>query len=234
MKRIFTRSVGTSSWRALLADPQLHWKRGASAMELAVSWELAAETERGLPAEVARVLDLHPATRGAELVFGVPEHRVALAGGRRASQTDFWAVVKANDHLVSIAVEGKAGEPFGPTIEEWLREASPGKHLRLEALCHALCVTPEPAQTLRYQLFHRAASAVLEATRIDATTAVLLVQNFRPDTAAWADFDKFVAQFGASACRGSICQSGRQQGVILLFAWVDSPLATDAQLTLAV
>src|SRR3989442_246296 len=97
MKRIYTPSVGTNSWRALLAEPELHWKRGASAMELAVSWELAARTARGLPSEIAGVLDLHPSTRGAELVFGVPEHRVALPGGSRASQTDLWVVVKTVD-----------------------------------------------------------------------------------------------------------------------------------------
>jgi hypothetical protein len=234
MKRIFTPSVGTSSWRVLLADPDLHWKRGASAMELAVSWELAASTDRGLPTEVAQALDLHGATRGAELVFGVPEHRVALPGGRRASQTDLWAVVRANEQLVSVAVEGKAGEPFGPRIDEWLEDASPGKHLRLEALCKALGVVGEPVQSLRYQLFHRAASSVLEAARIGAKTAVFLVQNFRPDTVAWADFEAFVTQFGVSPCRGGVCESTRSCSVLLLFAWVDSPLATDAQLAMAV
>src|SRR5262245_29479895 len=115
MKRIFTPSAGVDSWRRLLADPGLHWKRGASAMELAVSWELAGSTERGLPTEVARILDLHSDTRGAELVLAVPEHRVDLPGGRRPSQTDLWAIAKANSELVSIAVEGKAGEPFGPS-----------------------------------------------------------------------------------------------------------------------
>ena len=221
----------------LLAEPDLHWKRGASAMELAVSWELAARTNRGLPSEVAQVLDLHPSTRGAELVFAAPEHRVALPGGQRASQTsqtNLWAVVKGSDGWASVAVEGKAGEPFGPTVSEWFQDASSGKRVRLDALCAALGVVPDPAATLRYQLFHRAASAVLEAARIGAQTAVLLVQNFRPETSGWADFEKFVAQFGVSASRGGICEAHRIQGARLLFAWVDSPVATDAQLALAV
>jgi len=234
MKRIYTPSVGTNSWRMLLAEPELHWKRGASAMELAVSWELAARTNRGLPMEVAQVLDLHPSTRGAELVFGAPEHRVTLPGGQRASQTDLWAVVKANDGWASVAVEGKAGEPFGPTVSEWFQDASSGKRVRLDALCTALGVVPDPASTLRYQLFHRTASAVLEAARIGAQTAVLLVQNFRPETSGWVDFEKFVAQFGASASRGGICEAHRLQGARLLFAWVDCPVATDAQLALAI
>ena len=234
MKRIHTPSAGTSSWRELLADPDLHWKRGASAMELAVSWELAGRTERGLPLEVAEVLNLHTATRDAVLLFAVPEHRVALPGGRRASQTDLWGVIRTPRGWTSLAVEGKAGEPFGPTVSEWLQEASSGKQQRLDALCKTLQVERDAVGDLRYQLFHRAASAILEAVRVGADTAVLLVQNFRPATSGWADFERFVAQFGTVACRGGVCESGRASDGRLLFAWVDSPLASDEQLASAV
>src|SRR5688500_15479405 len=135
MKRIYIPTAGPSSWQSLLADPDLHWKRGASAMELAVSWELASKTARGLPKPVATVLDQHEATRGSELVFAVPEHRVALPGGSRSSQTDLWAVLRGSGGLISTAVEGKAREPFGPTIDEWLIDSSDGKRRRLASLC---------------------------------------------------------------------------------------------------
>ena len=144
MKRLYVPSDGTCSWRARLAEPSLHWKREASAMELAVSWELAARTPRGLPDSVSRVLDMHPSTRDARLLFGLPEHLVPLRGGSRASQTDLWAVLRVDDGWVSLAVEGKAREPFGPTINEWLRESTPGKRSRLDALCEALGVRPTP------------------------------------------------------------------------------------------
>jgi hypothetical protein len=228
MKRIYLPSAGATSWRPLLSDPDLHWKRGASAMELAVSWELAAVTDRGMPREVAEVLDRHDATRGAQLVFGAPEHRVALPGGHRPSQTDLWAVATTPSGLVSIAVEGKAGEPFGPTVSEWFQDASSGKRVRLAALCGVLGVAATPDSALRYQLFHRSASAVMEAKRIGARTAVMLVQNFRSETTGWADFEAFAAQLGAKANRGGICETSCRQPVQLLFAWVDSPLASDA------
>ena len=96
MKKLYVESDGTGSWRARLADPSLHWKRRASAMELAVSWELAARRPRGLPDAVERVLDTHPATSGARLLFGVPEHLASLPGGSRASQTDLWAVLRVD------------------------------------------------------------------------------------------------------------------------------------------
>src|SRR5688500_16409156 len=97
MKRLFVPTEGAASWRGLLADPVKHWKRGASALELAASWERAARTERGLPKEVAAVLDRHRSTRGGSLLFGIPEHQVPLPGGSRPSQTDLWAVLKIGD-----------------------------------------------------------------------------------------------------------------------------------------
>src|SRR5262245_22972799 len=108
MKRLYVPSDGTCSWRTRLAEPSLHWKREASAMELATSWELAARTPRGLPEAVSRVLDMHSSTRNAHLLFAVPEHLVPLPGGSRASQTDLWAVLRNDDGWVSVAVEGKA------------------------------------------------------------------------------------------------------------------------------
>jgi uncharacterized protein DUF6946 len=69
MRRLYIPSEGTCSWRARLAEPPLHWKREASAMELAVSWELAARTPRGLPDAVSQVLDSHRSTRNARLLL---------------------------------------------------------------------------------------------------------------------------------------------------------------------
>ena len=81
MKAIYIPTKGSPSWQPFLADPALHWKRGRSAMELAVSWELATNTSRGLPREVASVLDQNDATRDSHLIFATPEHKVELPGG---------------------------------------------------------------------------------------------------------------------------------------------------------
>jgi hypothetical protein len=233
MKRLFVPTAGLGTWKTLLADPELHWKRGASAMELAVSWETAAKTPRGLPREVGQVLDSHPASAGAELLFAFPEHRVALPGGSRASQTDLWAVVKTTSGLISVAVEAKAGEPFGPTIAEWAREGSTGKTTRLQALCECLGMSPDANSALRYQLFHRSASAVLEANRIGTRAAAVLVQNFRAGGTSWGDFEQFVHQLGGSAVRNGVCACRCQAVDPLLFAWVDCPVASDADIAAA-
>jgi len=107
MKRIFVPTMGPSDWRRLLADPERHWVKDRSALELAVSWEAARRSKRGLPAAVMNLLDSHSKSNGAALLIGIPEHQVALEGGRHASQTDLWALLSADAGLVSMAVEAK-------------------------------------------------------------------------------------------------------------------------------
>jgi len=75
MKRIVIPSLGPSQWRSLLADPLKHWKRGRSALEVAISWERAQDprNKRGLPREIAAAIDTAEPVQGAELLFAIPE-----------------------------------------------------------------------------------------------------------------------------------------------------------------
>ena len=61
------------------------------------------------------------------------------------------------------------------TLADWLKEASEGEEGRLKFLCDTLQAVNQPPPHLRYQLFHRAASAVLEAQRFRAPFAVMMV-----------------------------------------------------------
>ena len=230
MKRIFVPTRGTSDWRALLADPDNQWERKASAMELAVSWEFAQKSERGLPSEVAKALDEQPDLNGARLLVAMPEHKVALKGRGKASQTDVWTLLTTGKGYISMAVEGKAGEPFASTLAEWLVSASDGKKERLEYLCELLQAGSTPATDLRYQLFHRTASAVIEAQRFGAKVAVMLVQSFRDDPVSWTDFSKFCALLGTAAIRGGVAEARRTGTERLFLGWVDSTAASDAQM----
>ena len=177
MPPILVPTAGIESWKARLADPDKHWKREASAFEAAVSWELASRTDRGLPGAVAKILDQEEELREAQVLFALPEHKVPLPGGSRASQTDVWALLRGPRGLISMAVEAKAEELFGDTLESWKSE-SPGKEKRLEYLHKVLkCQTDLPPAT-RYQLVHRTASALIEAQRTSAAYAVMMVQSF--------------------------------------------------------
>ena len=234
MKRVFIPSSGASDWRRFLADPDTQWRRGKSAMELAVSWEFAQRSERGLPQEVARAIDSQSALEGARLLIALPEHKVALKGRGKPSQNDVWALLRKDDKYVSMTVEGKAGESFATTLGEWLVDGREGKRDRLEHLCQVLQSGSAPPPELRYQLFHRTASAVIEAQRFGASFAVMIVQSFFEDPVSWNDYSAFCSLLGASAIRGSLVEVRRTGDERLFLGWVDSKVAADNEIAAVV
>lgn len=227
MNRILVPTAGATDWKALLADPEKHWVRGRSAFETAVSWERAQKTPRGIPAEIVAALDEHAELFGATLLMALPEHKVRLVGPGKASQNDVWAFLKAGDGHVSMAVEGKAGESFASTVGEWLVEASDAKKVRLQHLCEVLQIPYPPAPSLRYQLFHRTASALLEANRMGAMHAVMVVQSFQADPGSWDDFVAFCLALGATPTPGRLSEMPRAAGPKLYLGWVSCQPASD-------
>ena len=79
MKRIFVPTVSGSDWQRLLANPDLHWALGKSAMSAAASWENAATR---LPPEITKSLEAanEPDLADLELLVAVPEWQVSLPG----------------------------------------------------------------------------------------------------------------------------------------------------------
>lgn len=194
MNKILTPSSGPDDWQQFLADPHKQWKRGYSAMAAALSWEAA----KGLPPEIAALFGPH-----AELLFAVPEHKVALPGGRRESQCDVFALVRADDETIAVSVEAKVNEPFGPTVGEWMVGGSPGKVERITYIRHLLGLPDDPLRDVRYQLLHRSAAAVIEAMRFKTDRAAMVVQSFSQEHRWFEDFAAFTALLGLEAERGS-------------------------------
>ena len=217
MNRIYIPSSGPESWKSFLAEPEKQWKTGYSARSLAHCWEAAD----GFPPEVARVLGSAPVFEGIAMLLGIPEHKVALPPrGAVPSQNDLWVLARCSSGLVSIAVEGKVSESFGPTVAEWDWHSSPGKEERLKFLCSKLGVTFPPDDSLRYQLFHRAASAILEAERFGAAHAVMLVHSFSQEHQRLEDYQAFAAALGATdADVGKLSSIGERGGVKLYLGW---------------
>lgn len=212
---ILVPSRGTESWRELLADPEKHWKRGYSARELADRWDSG-----GFPPEVESLLTQQESTRGATMILGIPEHRVALAGGARASQTDLWVLARTRAGLLSIAVEGKVNESFGPTVGEWQPAGSAGRSQRWAAICSLLEVDQRCDQSTRYQLFHRTASALIEARRFFARSAAVIVHSFSPTAASFQDFRQFVRLVGGDVDRpGQLVAVPPRENIALFFGW---------------
>jgi len=187
MARIYSPTTGTESWQALLADPQKHWRSGYSAKAMAECWE----TYPALPPEFTRFFG-----DDAELLLAIPEHKVPLPGRGFDSQNDLFALIRSQGETVAVTVEGKVNEPFGPTLGEWLLDASDGKRERLAGLMKLLGLREQPADTIRYQLLHRTASAVIEAERFGTVRAAMIVHSFSQEKKWFDDFEAFAALFG--------------------------------------
>jgi len=215
MSRRFVPSSGPGDWQALLADPVKHWARGYSARTLAHSWE----DQDGFPPEIQRLLLQHSALVKVDPLLIFPEWKVPLPGGLRPSQNDVWVLAKGDHGLVSIAIEGKVEEPFDKTIGEWKLDASPGKEVRLKYLLDVLGLQDPVPDSVRYQLLHRAASAVIEAERFGADHAVMIVHSFSPTNQWFADFSYFVALFGQSADVGQLVSTQARRGLPLHLGW---------------
>ncbi|HOP46932.1 MAG TPA: hypothetical protein PK874_04655 [Desulfobacteraceae bacterium] len=212
MSRIYIPTSNAEQWSQFLADPK-HWRQGYSARTLAFSWQEAD----GFPSEVQAILSSQfPAI---ELLLAIPEHKVPLPGGLRPSQNDIWILARSQGQLVSIAVEGKVSEPFGPTVQEWQIGSSSGKSDRLSFLLRVLDISSVPEST-RYQLLHRTASAIIEAQRFNATSAVMLVHSFSQSNEWFQDFVSFVSLMDGIAIENGIISVGNRSGIALYLAWV--------------
>ena len=174
-----------------------------------------------MPLEVISVLGKLPAFKDLKTIFAIPEHKVPLPGGTRASQNDVWVLGESSSGLVSIAVEGKVSEPFGPTVGEWFNnEASAGKEKRLKFLCSELCLEYPPPLEVRYQLLHRTVSAILEAKRFRTIEAVMLVHTFSKTNEWFDDFQYFLSLFGLEGGINHAVTTKLGNEINLSLAWV--------------
>lgn len=217
MKRIVVATQSAEDWKRLLAKPELHWREGFSAMTLAQSWETAHPS---VPPEVEVALSScgDPRLADLHLILAIPEYQVELPGGARPSQTDVLALMRGAVGLVTVAVEGKVDEPFGPTVGEKRLEQSVGAQQRLTWLAELLRLEALP-ESVRYQLLHRTASALLAAQEFNAVAAVMLVHSFSPTALWFDDFAAFAALLNVEAQPGAVSYAGVFAGLPLFIGW---------------
>jgi hypothetical protein len=153
-------------------------------------------------------------------ILAVPEFKVRLPGGSRPSQNDLFVLARSSAGPVSIMVEGKVSESFGPTLEEWQGQVSAGKVERLAFLLETLGLPTVLEGSIRYQLLHRTASAILEGERYRAAAAVMLVHSFSQENDCWPYFRDFVGLFGVEAKLGRIQRLPAPTRIPLFAGWV--------------
>lgn len=217
MNKIYVPTAGVEDWQALLADPVKHWKTGYSARALAYCWEEAS----GFPPEIQGLFDKSQMIcfKDIEPLLIIPEHKVPLPGGNTQSQNDVFVLARSATNLISISIEGKVSESFGPTLGEWYKEPSQGKIERLAYLKKMLGLCGEIDTAIRYQLLHRTASAVIEARKYHATKAVMIVHSFSQSCEWLEDYQAFVQLYGKEAQVGELVPVTRVDGVDLYVGW---------------
>lgn len=218
MCRFYIASCDPKEWRHFLADPEMQWKSGYSAKALTYSWTDAND----LPPEVKKAFKKcdERQLRNVELIIGFPVYQVPLPGRSRPSQNDLFLLAKAEDSIVSITVEGKVSESFDETVDNWLNDASEGKRLRLDYLCDILDIDINQVFDIRYQLLHRTASALIEATRFNAKYAIMLVHSFSQTHEWFEDYKSFIALYGCDARLNEIHHLKDINNVKLFAGWI--------------
>jgi len=216
MTRILVPATGPEDWKRFLAQPEKQWKSGYSARSLAYCWQEAD----GLPPDVVSVLEQVPSLKGLKTIFAIPEHKVPLPGHGKPSQNDVWVLGESSSGLVSIAVEGKVSESFGPIVGAWLKNRTTGKEKRLKYLCSELGLAYPPPSEVRYQLLHRTVSAIVEAKRFRAREAVMVVHTFSRTNEWLEDYQCFLSLFGLEAGINQAVTTNLANDIRLSFAWV--------------
>lgn len=216
MPKILIPASCPDDWKQFLAEPEKQWKSGYSARSLAYCWQESGE----MPAGVVAVLEQLPSIKNLKTIFAIPEHKVPLPGGGRASQNDVWVLADSEDGLLSIAVEGKVSEPFGQTVGEWFSNKTAGKEKRLRYLCAELGLDYPPPANIRYQLLHRSVSAIIEAKRFRTHKAAMVVHTFSKTDEWLENYQQFLSLFGLMSGVNQSTSTTINDSIELSFAWV--------------
>ncbi|MBU3182596.1 DUF6946 family protein [Clostridium psychrophilum] len=214
---IYIPSKSEADWKQFLAQPDKQWKDGYSAKSLAICWQRA----NGIPEKVKKIFANTTAIelKDVEMLFGIPEYKVALPRGRE-SQNDLFVLARTDKEIFPIMVEGKVNESFGPLVIEWVKNMSDGKKERLEYLCKLLNLTNKNIDNIRYQLLHRTASAIITANKYHCNIAMILIHSFSQLNKSFKDYSDFCKLYNLEAQLDTIIGPVILNGVRVYWGWV--------------
>lgn len=225
-------ATSANDWAKCLKQAY-QWKEGASAHALAHSWTNAD----GFPPKVKAVITAWRELADLEPDTGYVERETPMPAKGLPSCTDLLVIAESAGYPCVIAVEGKANERFGDaTVAEW-RKASPNgdntnRENRLAMILQIIGLShrTETIGTVRYQLLHRMAAAVIEATskQHNAESAILLVHSFASDAKQKqvneSDYLAFLREYGAEETLEKLIPLGAASGIMLYAAWVSDTI----------
>ncbi len=73
--------------------------------------------------------------------------------------------------------------------------------------------------TIRYQLLHRLASAIIEAKRFNARYALMIVHSFSQSDEWFSDYGEFLELFRAKAHLGELVHLSDISGISIYSGW---------------
>jgi hypothetical protein len=165
------------------------WRPGRSAMELGRCW--LREGFPACPPELRELLDSSPLTQGLELHNGKPEFVTKLPERGEGRNHDLWVRGSASGAPITLCIEAKTDESFGPIVGEYVRDAKEnnagtGVPRRVAALLEVLNVrcanlVEPPYCDLRYQLLAGVAGTCIQAIADRSEVGVFIVHEFRGD-----------------------------------------------------
>ncbi|HPH97714.1 MAG TPA: hypothetical protein PKW33_15885 [Anaerolineaceae bacterium] len=219
MKRIYVPTQSVDDWKKHLAAPDKHWRSGCSAKELAECWERANGFPPGFNALFAG--SDHEGLKKMELLLAIPEYQVGLPGRGHSSQNDLFVLTRTKDgELAVMMVEGKVSETFGEILLDWLVDASDGKEKRLQNLLEILTLPSKVPSCIRYQLLHRAASAMIEAKRFNARYAMMIIHSFSPEHRWLEDYQAFLGLYEKNGKENDLVRLFSRDGIDFFAGWV--------------
>jgi len=203
-----------------LGRKEKHWNKERSAYQAAQSWFLS----NGLPPSIQIILKSDPEFDGSTLQKAIFENKTSLDSYGRESQTDILAILKTNKGSAVLGVEAKVDESFGPLVQEW-NDYGTGNLRRLVGLLDKLKFKSTVIGSLRYQLFHRAVATLIEAEKVHAHEAALVVQSFDKGRAGFDDFVAFADAFGTPILApGQLSIPKRVGDVTIRLGWTENPM----------
>lgn len=216
--------TSTKEWQRLAVSHEKPWQSGYRIMSLANYWQGA----NGFPADVQRMFESASDTSitDSEMLLSIPEYETELPAYGGPAFADLFVLARSRGGLTAVIVESRVNEPFDSVFGgmRWKKGDVIDQRTTLAGLSEILEISLGDASTTRYQLLHRTASALIEAERYSATTAIMLVHSFSSERKWFEDYEVFGAAMGATTEYGQLVDVGLRSGTRLMLGWLTSPI----------
>lgn len=207
---------GVAGWRDLLADPPRHWKDNRAARRLAEVWNVSD------PLPPPEIREAWASTPFADFqpTVAIPAYEVEMPGGWHPARNDLLIVGLIGEELSLVMVQGKLSGTLGPHIDEVLHNPLPGKLRRIGFLKEVLELPDPLPESTCYNLLDRTASPLIEAKRLQARYAAMIITAFGPLDPCHEEYRHFASLFGVTGAPDRLERLPAHSDPELWIGWV--------------